>query len=242
MIITKSNLILSIVLSLFISSSHADEHYDGHGHEHESQLFHALWFEAQHGGGSEGDKTHIEWDGWIGGDYHKLWLKGELEGHKGKLEQSEVWALYSRNVHDFWDAQLGLRVDTQPESTRYLTLGFNGLAPYLFETQAHLFISDYGDVSARLKQKNHLLFTQRFGFEPYYQLDFTAQNVERQELGRGLSEGEIGVKLFYEITRKVVPYLDLKYERKFGRTASIARNADENEEDWIASVGIKLLF
>jgi len=39
-----------------------------------------------------------------------------------------------------------------------------------------------------------------------------------------------------------VPYLDLKYERKFGRTASIARNAHESEEDWIASVGIKLLF
>lgn len=92
MIITKTNLFFSIVLNLFISSSHAhtEDNYDGHGHEHESQIFHALWFEAQHGGGSEGDKPHIEWDGWIGGDTHKVWLKGELEGHKGTLEQSEA--------------------------------------------------------------------------------------------------------------------------------------------------------
>ena len=238
MIITKTNLILALLLTLFISHAHADDLHDDHG----AAIYHALWFEAQHGGGSEGDKSHIEWDGWVGGDTHKLWLKGELEGHKGKLEESEFWAMYSRNVADFWDLQLGLRHDSQPESTSYAVFGFNGLAPYLFETQAHLFVSDYGDVSARLKQKNHLLFTQRFGFEPYYQLDFTAQNVERQSLGRGLSEGKVGIKFFYEITRKLVPYIDLKYERKFGRTASIASNAGERDEDWVASLGIKILF
>lgn len=238
MIITKTNLIFAAVFGLFIGQVHADDMHDDHG----GATYHAFWLEAQHGGGSEGDKSHVEWDGWVGGDIHKLWLKGKLEGHKGRLEESEVWAMYSRNVADFWDLQLGLRHDSQPESTSYAVLGFNGLAPYLFETQAHLFVSDYGDVSARLKQKNHLLFTQRFGFEPYYELNFTAQNVDRQSIGRGLSDGEIGVKVFYEITRKFVPYIDLKYERKFGRTASIARNAGEREEGWVASLGIKFLF
>lgn len=238
MIITKTNFILAAVFGLFIAQVHADDIHDDHG----GATYHAFWLEAQHGGGSEGDKSHVEWDGWVGGDIHKLWLKGKLEGHKGQLEESEIWAMYSRNVADFWDLQIGLRHDSQPQSTSYAVLGFNGLAPYLFETQAHLFVSDYGDVSARLKQKNHLLFTQRFGFEPYYELNFTAQNVARQSLGRGLSDGEIGVKVFYEITRKFVPYIDLRYERKFGRTASIARNAGEREEDWVISLGVKLLF
>ncbi len=237
MTIIKINLFIA-VFGLFITNAFAEDIHDEHG----GATYHAFWLEAQHGGGSEGDKSHVEWDGWIGGDTHKLWLKGELEGHKGRLEESEVWALYSRNVADFWDLQLGLRHDSQPESTSYAVVGFDGLAPYLFETQAHLFVSDDGDVSARLKQKNHLLFTQRFGFEPYYELNFNAQNVARQSLGRGLSDGEIGVKVFYEITRKLVPYIDLRYERKFGRTASIARNAGEREEDWVASLGIKFLF
>ena len=231
-------LFIALCFGLLAANLQASDLHDDHG----SAIYHAFWLEAQHGGGSEGDKSHVEWDGWIGGDTHKLWLKGELEGHKGQLEESEVWALYSRNVADFWDLQLGLRHDSQPQSTSYATIGFNGLAPYLFETQAHLFVSDYGDVSFRLKQKNHLLITQRFGFEPYYQLDFTAQNVARQSLGRGLSEGELGVKLFYEINRKLVPYIDFKYERKFGRTMSIASNNGERQEDWLVSLGIKLLF
>ncbi len=226
------------VFGLFFTHAHAEDIHDEHG----GATYHAFWLEAQHGGGSEGDKSHVEWDGWVGGDVHKLWLKGELESHKGQLEESEVWAMYSRNIADFWDLQLGLRHDSQPELTSYAVLGFNGLAPYLFETQAHLFFSDYGDVSFRLKQKNHLLFTQRFGFEPYYELNFNAQNVDRQSLGRGLSDGEIGVKVFYEITRKLVPYIDLRYEQKFGRTASIAQNAGEREEDWVLSLGVKLLF
>ncbi len=237
MTIIKINFFIA-VFGLLITNAYAEDIHDDHG----GATYHAFWLEAQHGGGSEGDKIHVEWDGWIGGDNHKLWLKGQLEGHKGKLEESEVWAMYSRNVADFWDLQLGLRHDSQPESTRYAVFGFNGLAPYLFETQAHLFVSDYGDVSARIKQKNHLLLTQQFGFEPYYELNFTAQNIARQSLGSGLSDGEIGVKVFYEITRKFVPYIDLKYQRKFGRTASIARNAGEREEDWVASLGIKFLF
>lgn len=230
--------IIASFLTLLVLPVQADVIHAEHG----AALYHAFWFEAQHGGGSEGDKSHAEWDGWIGGDNNKLWLKGELEAHKGRLEESEFWVMYSRNIATFWDIQLGLRHDSQPQSTRYTVVGFNGLAPFLFETQAHLFVSDYGDVSARLRQKNHLLFTQRFGVEPYYQFDFTAQNVERQALGRGLSGGELGIKLFYEINRKIVPYVDLKYERKFGRTASIASKNDERDEDWIASIGIKLLF
>ena len=34
---------------------------------HPSPVFHAFWFEAQHGGGSEGGITDIELDGWMAG-------------------------------------------------------------------------------------------------------------------------------------------------------------------------------
>jgi uncharacterized protein involved in copper resistance len=53
-------------------------------------------------------------------------------------KSAEFLALYSRNISTFWDAQAGIRYDTKPESTAYLTLGINGLAQQWFETEAHL--------------------------------------------------------------------------------------------------------
>ncbi|AFJ03223.1 Copper resistance protein B [Methylophaga frappieri] len=236
MIIIKplSMCILATVFSLFGLAVNADALHDDHG----GALYHALWLELQRGN----DQSHVEWQGWSGGDTHKLWLQGETESHDGKLESSEIWFMYSRHVAAFWDFQIGLRHDTQPTSTSYATLGFNGLAPYLFVTQSHVFVSEQGDVSARLEQKNHLLFTQRFGIEPYYQLDFSAQDVPENDLGSGLNQGELGIKLFYEIHRKLVPYLDLNYTRKFGQTADYAKQHDAETADWTVSLGISLLF
>ena len=209
---------------------------------HPSPVFHAFWLEAQHGGGSEGGITDIELDGWIGGDTNKLWLKTDIKQHKGALQESEFWAMYSRNVSEFWDFQTGIRLDTQPDSTGYFTLGVNGLAPYFLKTQAHLFVSDYGDITARLKQSTHLLVTQRMGIEPYYRLEMAAQRVARQSQGQGLTNGRLGVRFNYEITREWSPYVDFRYDWKFGGTSSIANNNDERRDHFTLSLGVALMF
>ena len=209
---------------------------------HPSPVFHAFWLEAQQGGGSEGGITDIELEGWIGGDTHKLWLKTEFKQQKGALQESEFWAMYSRNVSEFWDFQTGIRLDTQPDSTGYFTLGVSGLAPYFLKTRAHLFVSDYGDVTARLKQSTHLLVTQRLGIEPYYRLEMAAQRVARQALGRGLTSGRLGVRFNYEITREWSPYVDFRYDWKFGGTSSIANNNDERRDHFTLSLGVALMF
>src|SRR5690606_20778471 len=158
------------------------------------QIFHAFWLEAQYGGGSEGGILHLDLDGWIGGDTHKLWLKTETKQQKGRLKDNELWAMYSRNVAEFWDIQAGLRHDTQPASTTYAVFGVHGLAPYFLKTDAHLFVSDRGDATARLKQSGHILFTQRFGIEPYYRLDLSAQRIHDREIGSGFTSGRLGLR------------------------------------------------
>jgi copper resistance protein B len=205
-------------------------------------VFHAFRLETDAGIGR--DDTIASWDlnGWIGGDYNKLWIKSEGEVADGNVEQAEFWAMYSRNIATFWDAQLGIRHDTQPRSTSYLVAGFEGLAPYFFETEAHLFVSDDGDVSARIRQENDLLITQRLILQPYLEVNLFAQDVPELDIGSGISSGEIGLQTRYEITRKFAPYLDLRYERKFGETSSIAKNTGENRDDFIASVGLRLMF
>ncbi|PIR33660.1 MAG: copper resistance protein CopB [Alphaproteobacteria bacterium CG11_big_fil_rev_8_21_14_0_20_44_7] len=215
---------------------------ESHKAEHGGQIFHAFRLEADVGAGQDDPIASWDFDGWIGGDVNKLWLKSEGEVADGNTEQAEFWALYSRNVATFWDAQIGIRHDTQPESTSYLALGVEGLAPYFFETEAHLFVSDEGDVSARIRQENDFLITQRLIIQPYVEANLYAQDVADQEVGAGLANAEFGLQTRYEITRKFAPYVDLRYERKFGETSSIAKKNGEDNDDFIASIGLRLMF
>ncbi|MBI3441917.1 MAG: copper resistance protein B, partial [Proteobacteria bacterium] len=132
--------------------------------------------------------------------------------------------------------------DVKPTSTTYLTLGFNGLAPYYFETEAHLFISNKGDVSARLREENDFLLTQKLILQPYAEVNLYAQKVPDQDVGAGIADGKIGLQTRYEFTRKFAPYVDVHYGRKFGETSSIARSKGEDNDELIGSIGLRLMF
>lgn len=210
--------------------------------QHHPDFFHSLTLEADVGDSREGTIGTWDLNGWFGSDYNKLWIKSEGEMLDSDAKQAEIWALYSRNVAEFWDAQIGLRQDTEPQSTTYLVVGVEGLAKYFFETEAHLFLSDEGDVSARLRQENDLLLTQRLIAQPYFEINLSAQDTNALGVGAGFVDGEAGVMLRYEITRKFAPYLDVRYERSFGETAHIVRANGGHPEDLIASVGLRLMF
>lgn len=212
-------------------------------HEHGNSIFHMLRLETDIGSNSDG-KTIASWDvdGWVGTDEDKLYLKTEGERADGKLESAEFWALYSRNIATFWDAQAGIRYDSKPDSTTYLTLGFIGLAPYWFETEAHLFVSQHGDVSARLREENDFLITQKLILQPYLEVNLFAQDVHEQDVGAGISDGKIGLQTRYEFTRKFAPYADVHYGRKFGETSSIAKSNGEDNDELVGLVGLRLMF
>ena len=210
--------------------------------EHGGSTFHMFRLETDYGGSKNGAVASWDMKGWVGGDDNKLWLKSEGERKDGKMESAEFWALYSRNISTFWDAQIGLRHDTRPISTSYLALGFNGLAPYFFETEVHLFVSDEGDVSGRLREENDFLLTQKLILQPYAEVNLSAQKVQEQDIGAGIVDGKIGLQTRYEFTRKFAPYVDVHYGRKFGETFSIAANNGEDKDELIGSIGLRLMF
>lgn len=190
------------------------------------------------------DADVVNWEGeaWIGGDRNKLWFKTEGELADGEAEYAEIQALWSRNIADFWDLQAGVRVDLAPDTTPYLVLGVQGLAPYQFETEAAAFVSEDGDVSARLHQSLDLLLTQRLILEPHIELNLHAQDVPERNIGAGISDVEGGLQLRYEITRKFAPYLDIVHERALGETESLMHNAGEEVEQTSLRIGLRFWF
>jgi copper resistance protein B len=202
-------------------------------------LFYVL--RAELDGTMAGGESLFTWDmrGWVGRDRDKLWLRSEGEARGGRVDEAEIWGLYSRNIAAFWDAQIGVRQDIEPRATTYAVIGVNGLSRYFFETDAHLFVSHRGDVSARLEQAFDLLITQRLIAEPHLELNFSAQDVPELALGAGLNAVEAGVQLRYEIVRKFAPYLDFNYERATGETAGLRRAAGEKVDAFSVRVGVR---
>lgn len=186
------------------------------------------------------------WDvqGWYGGDADKLWLKSEGEGaFRDKPESAEVQALWSHAIGPFFDLQAGIRYDFRPDPERgHLVLGVQGLAPYKFELDAAAFLSEEGDLTARLEAEYDQRLTQQLILQPRIEADIAAQDVPELGIGSGLSSIEAGLRLRYEIAPEFAPYVGVEWERKIGATADFARTASEEVELSRAVIGLRAWF
>ena len=167
------------------------------------------------------------WDGeaWFGGDINRFTVKTEGEGvFRRGVDSAEVQALYSRAIGPYFNLQAGVRHDFQPSPTRtYATIGFEGLAPYWFEVEGALFVSNKGEVLGRLGAYYDQRITQRLILQPRVEFNLSAQDVPQNRLGAGLTDAELGLRLRYDFSRQFSPYIGVSYEAKTGRTADFAR-------------------
>lgn len=186
------------------------------------------------------------WDAnaWFGGDYNKLWLK--TEGHGGfgeRLESAEVQALWSRAIGPWFDVQAGLRYDIRPKPDRaHAVLGVQGLAPYWFEVDAALFLSEKGDLTARLEAEHDMRLTNRLILQPRAEIELAAQDAPEIGVGSGLSAAEAGLRLRYEFVPEFAPYVGVEYGRKLGDTRDYARAAGEDTGGWTVVFGLRAWF
>ena len=189
----------------------------------------------------EEDETVWDIQGWIGDDLHKLWVKAEGE-REDSTDESELQLLYSRAWTPFFDWQVGLRHDFQPESRIQLAVGLQGLAPQWFEIDSALFLSDEGDLSARVEVEYDLLLTQRLVLQPRLEVELSASDVPEIGIGSGLAQTELGLRLRYEWHRKFAPYLGLNWTRLYGNTADFAVAAGGDDSDVSALIGVRLWY
>ncbi|HZV84749.1 MAG TPA: copper resistance protein B [Brevundimonas sp.] len=197
--------------------------------------------------GFDDDAEAWLWDlqGWSGGDINRFWWKSEGEGDFDEgLEEAEIQALYGRAVTPFWDVQAGVRQDFRPdgEDTSHLVLGLQGVAPHWWEIDAAAFLSNEGDLTARVEAEYDQRITQRLILQPRLEIDASASDIPELEIGSGLSSVEAGLRLRYEIRKEFAPYVGVEWSRSFGGTADYIEARGGEADDIRFVVGLKAWF
>ena len=187
----------------------------------------------------DGNATAYDAQAWFGRDYDRLVLKAEGDAARGKLQDARTEVLWGHAVATFWDTQLGVRYDSGVGPDRgWLAFGIQGLAPYWFEVDATAYVGNNGRTALRLGAEYELLLTQKLILQPRIEVNVYGRRDQARDIGSGLSDGAAGLRLRYEITRQVAPYVGVEWAGKFGESADFARAAGEkrSETRWVAGV------
>lgn len=186
----------------------------------------------------------LDLQAWYGGDVDKLWLKSEIEGDWGKkLEHAEIQALWSHAIGPWFDLQAGARFDPQPGPNRtHVALGVQGLAPYWWEVEGTVFLSNKGELTARAEAEYDLRITQKLVVQPRAEIELSAEDIPELGIGSGLSEASLGLRLRYQISPLVAPYIGVEYEHAFGDTRDFRRAEGERADGFNLLAGLRLWF
>ena len=188
------------------------------------------------------------WDGdaFIGTDELKLrWIsEGEYDNKVSQFERLENQLVGQIPISTFFDAKAGVRVDTPKGADRwYGVLGVTGLAPQWFEVDANLFVSENGDSSVRFDAEYELLLTNRLILTPSAELDIAFSDDREMGVGSGLSSGELGLRLSYDVVDRLFsPYIGIAHEQKFGNTKDLAQGEGEDTSSWFGVLGARGVF
>lgn len=196
--------------------------------------------------GFDDDGETYAWhaQGWYGGDVNRFWWKSEGEGaFENEIEHAELQLLYSRAVTPYFDLQAGVRQSyLEGEDRTDLVLGVQGLAPYWFEVGAAAFVSTEGDVTARAEAEYDLRLTQRLILQPAAELNFAAQDIPELDVGAGLTDATVGVRLRYEFSRRFAPYVGVEWTSAIGETRDIREALGADTQSTRAVIGLRALF
>jgi len=195
--------------------------------------------EALHGYNGNGQTWEAA--GWYGNDSNKLWLRSEGDSSRGKIQSGDVEAFWNHNIATCWSSQLGVRQDLGVGPGRsWAAFGVEGIAPYWFELEATGYVGSSSRTAARFRANYDLLFTQRVILQPEFEVNLYGKSDPARGIGSGLSDARLGLRLRYEIRRQFAPYIGLVWTRRFGATASLARQDRQAifDRQWVAGVRI----
>ncbi|MDH5562650.1 MAG: copper resistance protein B [Nitrospirota bacterium] len=219
--------------------------------QHHYSFFLANILEYRPKVGGTGNTNDYRWDveGWYGGDYNRLWFKSEGQRNTALKADYDIDSqlLYGRFFQQYYDFQMGGRLETQSFRGRNVTrglavIGLQGLVPYHYEIQPALFISYRGDVSARFTATKDFSLSQRLIVQIRFETNAAIQRVKKFTTGSGLNNIEGGVRLRYEIWREFAPYMGVSLDKSIGETASLVRQEAGDPSQIRFVVGVRAWF
>ena len=190
-----------------------------------------------------GDPLAWETLGWVGTDLDRLWFRGEGEAVDFDVESADIELFYGRAIARWWDGVVGVRHEFGDGPSRTsAAIGVIGMAPLKFEVAATAYIGGHGRASAVLEAEYETLLTNRLILQWLGEIEIHGNEDGARAIGAGLSTTEAGLRLRYEFTRKVAPYIGVAWERAHGATADLRRAAGGEIEDTRVVAGFRTWF
>jgi copper resistance protein B len=187
------------------------------------------------------DEAAWQGEGWYGGDYNKAWLRSEGDADSGRTQDARAELFWDHVVARWWSLQVGAREDFSVGPARgWAALGVRGLAPQGFGVEATVYAGVAARTAARLKIDYELLFTQRLVLTPEFEMNVYGKADPERDIGSGISDLEIGLRLRYELRREIAPYAGIVWVRRRGTDADILRAAGAASDELRVAVGIRL--
>ena len=185
------------------------------------------------------DATALEGELRVTRGAHQALIKFEGDAARGRLHDARTELLWGYAAAPFWDTQLGLRIDGGQGPTRtWLAFGVEGTAPYNIDTRATAYLGQGGCAALRLALSYDAYLTQKLVLQPRTEWTLNSRDDAARGVGRGLSSAIAGLRLRYEITPQIAPYVGVEWQRGFGRTADLLRAGGERAGTtrWVAGV------
>lgn len=202
--------------------------------------------EVQSGSGGKA----LAWDvlGWRGGDYDRVWVKSEggTALTAGKEGLGDVQALYGRLIWAYFDFQVGLRYErrwgTGDAGRFHGVVALQGLLPYSYEIEPSLFVSEKGDISARLTVAQDLVLAQRLIAQFRLETNAALQKVEAFGVRSGLNDLSLSLRFRYEIRRELAPYVGIAWSTRFGDVTGAPQRPDAELTGFSAVLGLRAWY
>ena len=195
--------------------------------------------------------NHFGWEvqGWFGGDFDKFWWKNEGEAvFEGTDEgETETDLLYSRLITPFWNVQAGAQYANEWHAGEYEdrwsgVIALQGLAPYKFELDNSLYVSEDGDFTFAFEAEYDLRITQRLVIQPRTEMGLAFQDIPERSLGAGMTDVKLDLRLRYEIKREFAPYFGVRSRFLVGETGNIAEAGGEDSTQLLFLAGLRFAF
>lgn len=147
----------------------------------------------------------------IGGD--DIRLGAEVDGGfatDGALDGVSATLWIERTADDYRDWQWGARAD---EAGIAGFVGVTDLLTGFIAVEARAFLAEEGTIWAELRASTEWHLTQTLVLEPEVEILLAAHDSNRRGLVSGLTSAEAGLRLYWQVTPHVTPWLGLSHER-----------------------------